>query len=228
MLPRPGNGSKHPFRPWLKPAVLVGSLWPAIRLAVVGARGELGANPIATALNQLGLVALTFLIASLACTPLKAFIGWTWPIRIRRMLGLYAFFYASLHFLTYVGLDQIFDFKAIFADITKRKFIFVGFSAFLLLVPLAITSTDAMVRRLGYLRWKLLHRLVYAAAILGVVHFIWRVKKDLSQPLTYGAILAVLLAARPVDFLLKRLRQRGSRRALARIPRGETETPSGS
>ncbi len=192
--------------------MLVGSLAPAIRLLALGARGELGANPIATALNQLGLVALVFLIAALAATPLKATLGWTWPIRIRRMLGLYAFFYASLHFLTYLGLDQVFDLPAVFADITKRKFIAVGFTAFVLLVPLAITSTDAMVRRLGYLRWKRLHRLGYVAAALGVVHFIWRVKKDLSQPLTYGAVLALLLAIRVVAFGLKKRKELGLQR----------------
>jgi sulfoxide reductase heme-binding subunit YedZ len=192
--------------------VFVAALSPAIRLGALAARGELGANPIATALNQLGLVTLIFLIASLACTPLKALLGWTWPIRIRRMLGLYAFFYASLHFLTYLGLDQVFDFSAVFADIAKRKFIAVGFSAFILLVPLAITSTDAMVRRLGYARWKQLHRLAYAAAVLGVVHFILRVKKDLTQPLTYGAVLAVLLGARLLIFVFNRHKQRVNRR----------------
>lgn len=195
--------------------MFVGSLAPAIRLLVLGARGELGANPIATALNQLGLVALIFLIASLAATPLKTTLGWTWPIRIRRMLGLYAFFYASLHFLTYLGLDQVLDLRAVFADVTKRNFIAVGFTAFVLLVPLAVTSTDAMVRRLGFVRWKRLHRLVYVAAALGVVHFIWRVKKDLSQPLTYGAVLALLLAIRVVAFGLKKRKQLGLQRVRA-------------
>ena len=195
--------------------MFVGSLAPAIRLLVLGARGELGANPIATALNQLGLVALIFLIASLAATPLKTTLGWTWPIRIRRMLGLYAFFYASLHFLTYLGLDQVLDLRAVFADVTKRNFIAVGFTAFVLLVPLAVTSTDAMVRRLGFVRWKRLHRLVYVAAALGVIHFIWRVKKDLSQPLTYGAVLALLLAIRVVAFGLKRRKQLGLQRVRA-------------
>ena len=195
--------------------MFVGSLAPAIRLLVLGARGQLGANPIATALNQLGLVALIFLIASLAATPLKTTLGWTWPIRIRRMFGLYAFFYASLHFLTYLGLDQVLDLRAVFADVTKRKFIAVGFTAFVLLVPLAVTSTDAMVRRLGFVRWKRLHRLVYVAAALGVVHFIWRVKKDLSQPLTYGAVLALLLAIRVVAFGLKKRKQLGLQRVRA-------------
>ncbi len=183
----------------------------------MASQGELGANPIATAMNQLGLMALTLLIGSLACTPLKDVFGWTWPIRIRRMLGLYAFFYAALHFLTYLGLDQLFDFKAVFADITKRQFIYVGFAAFVLLVPLAITSTDRMVRRLGYARWKWLHRLAYPAAILGVVHFILRVKKDLSQPLTYAAVLAALLSARLVTFVYRKLKQRGSQRIPAPI-----------
>jgi len=198
--------------------VFVGSLAPALRLLVLGARGELGANPIATALNQLGLVTLVFLIASLAATPLKVALGWTWPIRIRRMLGLYAFFYASLHFLTYLGLDQVLDLRAVFADITKRNFIAVGFTAFVLLVPLAVTSTDAMVRRLGFVRWKRLHRLVYVAAALGVVHFMWRVKKDLSQPLTYGAVLAFLLAIRVVAFGLRKRKELG----LQRVPANPT------
>ena len=198
--------------------MFVGSLAPALRLLVLGARGELGANPIATALNQLGLVTLVFLIASLAATPLKVALGWTWPIRIRRMLGLYAFFYASLHFLTYLGLDQVLDLRAVFADITKRNFIAVGFTAFVLLVPLAVTSTDAMVRRLGFVRWKRLHRLVYVAAALGVVHFIWRVKKDLSQPLTYGAVLAFLLAIRVVAFGLRKRKELG----LQRVPANPT------
>jgi len=195
--------SKGPL-PWLKPAVFVGSLVPLVRIGLRAFSGELGANPIATALNQLGLIALVFLLASLASTPLKRFLGWTWPIRIRRMLGLFAFFYASVHFLTYAGLDQVLDLKAIWADVTQRQFIFVGFAALLLLIPLAVTSTDAMVRRLGFNRWKLLHRLSYVAASLAVIHFVWRVKKDLSQPLTYGAVLAILLAARVVDAVAKR------------------------
>ncbi len=190
--------------PWLKPAVFVGSLVPLAGLAARGFAGQLGANPIATALNQLGLLALVFLIASLACTPLKAFLGWTWPIRIRRMLGLFAFFYASVHFLTYAGLDQVLDLKAIWSDVTQRKFIFVGFAALVLLIPLAITSTDAMVRRLGFKRWKLLHRLAYVAAGLAVIHFVWRVKKDLTQPLTYGTLLALVLAARVVEAMIKK------------------------
>lgn len=196
----------------MRAAVFVASALPAVWLGVMAFSGELGANPIATAMNQLGLMALTFLIGSLACTPLKEVFGWVWPIRIRRMLGLYAFFYASLHFLTYLGLDQLFDFKAVFADITKRQFIYIGFAAYVMLVPLAVTSTDRMVRRLGFARWKWLHRLAYLAAILGVIHFVMRVKKDLSQPLTYGFVLGALLMARVILYFLKKLKQRGSRR----------------
>ena len=187
--------------PFLKPAVFAGSLFPVVALAIRAARGQLGANPIATGLNQLGLVALVFLVASLACTPLKLLFGWTWPIRIRRMLGLFAFFYALVHVATYSGIDQGFDWKAILADVTQRKFIFVGFAAFVLLIPLAATSTDKMVRRLGFARWKLLHRSAYVAAILGVIHFVWRVKKDLTQPAIFAALLAALLAVRIVDSL---------------------------
>lgn len=160
------------------------------------ARGDLGANPIAEALNELGLTALVLLVASLACTPLREVLGWTWAIGLRRMLGLFAFFYAALHFGTYIGLDQGFHFGAIFADVTKRKFIFLGFTAFVLLAPLAATSTAASVKRLGFPRWKRLHRLAYAAAILGVIHFFLRVKKDVSEPAVYAAVLALLLLAR--------------------------------
>jgi sulfoxide reductase heme-binding subunit YedZ len=182
--------------PWLKPAILVGGLVPLATIVLRGVRGELGSDPIAQALNQLGLVALIFLIAALACTPLKIIAGVTWPLRIRRMLGLLAFFYASLHVTTYVAVDQRFDWSAIFADLTKRRFIYVGATTFVLLVPLAVTSTNGWVRRLGFGTWKRVHRLAYLATMLAVVHFVWRVKKDLSEPLAYGAVLAALLLVR--------------------------------
>jgi sulfoxide reductase heme-binding subunit YedZ len=182
--------------PWLKPAVLVGGLAPVATIVLRGVRGELGADPIAQALNQLGLVALVFLIAALACTPLKTLTGVTWPLRIRRMLGLFAFFYATLHVATYAAVDQRFDWQAIFDDVTKRRFIYVGLTTFVLLVPLAVTSTNGWVRRLGFAGWKRLHRLAYLATILAVVHFIWRVKKDLHEPLTYASVLAALLLVR--------------------------------
>lgn len=179
--------------------MLVGALTPLVVLIARGLSGDLGANPIGEALNQLGLLALIFLVAALVCTPLKMLFGWTWPMRIRRMLGLLAFFYAALHVSTYTGLDQFFDWRAIYADVTKRKFIFVGFAAFVLLIPLAITSTNGAVKRLGFVRWKRLHRLAYVAPILAVIHFILRVKKDESEPVTYAVILGVLLAIRLKD-----------------------------
>lgn len=182
--------------PWLKPGVFAGALVPLAAIVLHGARGELGADPIAQALNQLGLMALVFLVAVLACTPAKTLLGWTWPIRLRRMLGLFGFFYAALHVSTYAALDQGFDWAAIFADVTKRKFIYVGLTTFTLLIPLAVTSTNGMVRRLGFANWKRLHRLAYVATVLAVVHFTWRVKKDVREPLTYGAVLGTLLVVR--------------------------------
>jgi sulfoxide reductase heme-binding subunit YedZ len=182
--------------PWLNPGILAGAVAPAALILWRARSGELGANPIAEALNQLGLMALVLLIASLACTPLKTTFGWTWPPRARRLLGLLAFAYAALHVSVYAGLDQGLDWRALLADVLKRRFIFVGFAAFVLMIPLAATSTSAAVRRMGYVRWKRLHLLVYPAALCGVIHFIWRVKKDLSEPLVYAAILGVLLLVR--------------------------------
>lgn len=169
-------------------------------------QGVLGANPIAVILNELGLSALILLIASLACSPARRIFGWTWPIRVRRELGLYAVFYASLHLLTYVVLDQGLSWSAVLEDILKRPFITVGFAAWVLLIPLTFTSTTASVRRLGFRRWQRLHQLAYLAGALAVLHFIWRVKLDVSQPLIYAAVLFALLAVRVV------LWKRGSER----------------
>jgi len=191
--------------PWLKPGVFVGALVPVAAILFRAWRGELGANPIAQALNQLGLVALVFLVAALACTPLKTLFGWTWPIRLRRMLGLFGFFYGLLHVSTYTVLDQGLDWRAVWADVTKRKFIYVGASTFVLLVPLAVTSTSGALKRLGYARWKRLHRLAYVATVLGVIHFLWRVKRDVREPIVYGTVLAVLLLVRLGTYLRVRL-----------------------
>lgn len=193
-----------PPYPWLKPAVLVGGLYPAVLLALQFARGALGANPIERVLNQTGLLALILLVASLACTPLKVVSGWTWPIRLRKLLGLLGFTYAVLHFLTYAVLDQGLAFGIILEDIAKRPFITVGFMALVLLVPLAVTSTNRMVRRMGFPAWQRLHRLAYVAASLGVVHFVWRVKKDLTEPLIYGGVLVLLFAIRVAEAVRKR------------------------
>lgn len=191
----------------LKIVVGVLALTPAAGTIFRFFTDQLGANPIAEAMNELGLWTLILLCATLACTPIKIVTGWTTVLTLQRLLGLCTFAYVSLHFLTYLVLDQFFDWGAIGQDIAKRKFITIGFLGFLLMVPLAITSTDKMVKRLGYRRWKRLHRLVYVAAIAGVVHYVWRVKADLRQPLIFAAVLLVLFAVRVIDWAKKRGRK---------------------
>jgi sulfoxide reductase heme-binding subunit YedZ len=200
----------QPKYPWLNPALAVGGLAPLAMLAVQGPRGDLGPNAIEAALHQTGLFALVLLLASLACTPLRLVFKWTWPARVRRTLGLLAFTYAAAHFLVYAVLDQGLALGTILEDIGKRPFITVGFLALVLLTPLAVTSTNAWVRRLGFPRWQRLHRLAYVAAVLGVVHFIWRVKKDVTEPAIYGAVLALLLAIRGAEALKKKRRARAA------------------
>ena len=156
---------------------------------------SLGANPIETLLHRLGIWGLNFLLITLAITPLRYISGWNWLVRFRRMLGLFAFFYVFMHFLVYAGLDQRFDLQAIFEDIAERPYITIGFTALVLLIPLAATSTNGMMRRLGS-RWKKLHRMVYGIAILGVWHFYWQVKLDTLEAVLYAAMLALLLAYR--------------------------------
>lgn len=189
---------------WLKPGVFIGALAPLVSIALRASTGSLNANPIAEVENELGLAALIFLVASLACTPARRVFGWTWPPRIRRELGLFAFAYALLHFGVYVFLDQALDLSSIVDDVVKRPFITVGFAALLLLVPLAITSTKSSIRRLGFVRWQRLHQLAYVAGILAVIHFIWRVKIDVSQPVTYAAALAALLLVRVLFWVANR------------------------
>lgn len=184
---------------WLQPAVLTGSLAPFAAILIRAIRGKLGANPIATALNQLGLLALIFLMACLACTPLKILTGKSWPIRLRKTLGLLAFFTALAHFSTYALLDQGLAVRAIVRDVTQRPFIAVGFIALVLLVPLALTSTKDALQRLGFAQWKRLHRLVYVVAVLGVVHFVMRVKADTREPYLWGAVLAFLFGVRILE-----------------------------
>lgn len=204
---------------WLVPAVVTGAQIPLAVLTLRLARGTLGADPIAATLNQLGLLSLVLLVSSLAATPLKVLFGWAWPLRIRKTLGLLAFSSACAHLLTYAGLDQGFDLRAIYGDITKRPFILAGFAAFTLLVPLAATSTAGMLKWLGFVRWKRLHRLAYVAAILGVVHFFLRVKKDATEPLIYGAVLGLLFAVRAGAWL----KEQRARAAAAGLAVGQRE-----
>ena len=178
-----------------KPLLFLICLLPLARLIYLAFNGGLGANPIEFITRSTGTWTLVGLMLTLTVTPLRRLTGLNTLIRYRRMLGLFAFVYASMHFTTYIWLDQFFDPGAILKDIYKRPFITVGFAAFLLLVPLAITSTHAMMRRLGR-RWQQLHRLVYLIGFLGVLHYVWLVKKDLTQPLIYGGILLVLLFLR--------------------------------
>src|SRR5262245_32976871 len=158
-------------------------LIPLARLCWLGMHHGLGANPIEYITRSTGFWTLTFMLITLTVTPLRRLSGWNWLLRLRRMFGLYAFFYVCLHFITYIWLDQFFDLPGMLKDIAKRPFITVGFTAFLLLIPLAATSTNAMVKRLGARRWQLLHRFVYVIATLGVLHFWWLVKKDITEPL---------------------------------------------
>lgn len=170
-------------------------LVPLLRLIALGIGGGLGANPIEFITRSTGTWTLVGLLVTLSVTPLRRLSGRADLVRYRRMLGLFAFFYACLHFVIYIGLDQFFDPAAIARDIVKRPFVTVGFTAFVLLIPLAATSTRAMMRRLGR-RWQPLHRLIYLIALLGVIHYLWLVRKDLTEPLLYGGVLALLLAAR--------------------------------
>lgn len=182
----------------LKAALFLASLIPLIRLVWYGYTSQLGANPIEFITRSLGTWTLVFLLITLSITPLRKLSGWSWLIKLRRMAGLFAFFYALLHFITYIWLDQFFDLHDIYKDVIKRPFITIGFAAFILLIPLAITSTNAMIKRLGGKRWLLLHRLIYLIAIFGVLHYWWLVKKDITQPLIYSAVIATLLAYRIV------------------------------
>jgi sulfoxide reductase heme-binding subunit YedZ len=156
----------------------------------------LGANPIEALTRGLGDWALRLLLLTLAITPLRRLTGWTWLLKLRRQFGLFVFGYASLHLLAYLWLDQFFDWSAIGGDIVKRPFITAGMVAFGLLVPLAATSSNAMIRRLGGRRWQKLHRLIYPLAMIAVLHYTWMVKVDVRQPALYGALLALLLTAR--------------------------------
>jgi sulfoxide reductase heme-binding subunit YedZ len=201
---RPSVKSPGPGKRWLKPVVFLLCLVPLGLLTYNAFTGKLSANPIDDITDTTGDWTLRFVMITLSVTPLRKIFGWNFLGRVRRMLGLFTFTYATLHFTTYIWLDQFFDLQSILKDIPKRPFILVGFTAFTLFIPLAITSTAGWVRRLGGKRWQLLHRLVYVSATAGVVHYLWLVKADKSRPLIYGAILATLLGYRLFEYVRKR------------------------
>jgi methionine sulfoxide reductase heme-binding subunit len=193
---------------WLKVAVFLACLGPLLRLGLKALSGNLGANPIEVITHSTGDWTLIFLLITLAITPVRKLTGQLWLIRFRRMFGLFAFFYVVLHFLTYIWLDKFFDLHAILADVAKRRFITVGFAGFLSLIPLALTSTQGWIRRLGGRRWNQLHSLIYFAAIAGVIHYWWLVKADVSKPRQYAVLLGALLLYRVIVWMRPRVRGR--------------------
>ena len=188
----------------VKPLVFAACLVPLGLLVWRGFTGGLTANPIEFVTHRTGDWTLRLLLVTLAITPLRRLTGWNAVIRLRRMLGLFAFFYGSLHLLTYVVLDHFFAFGSMLEDLTDRRFVTAGFTGFVLMIPLALTSTQAMVRRLGGRRWQALHRLVYVSACAGVVHYLWLVKADLRPPLVYAGVLALLLGLRLYVTMVRR------------------------
>lgn len=193
---------------YLKPLVFVLCALPALSLVHAAFNSGLGANPVETITHVTGEWALRFLLLALAVTPLRKLTGLSTIMRVRRMIGLYAFFYVCAHLLTYIWLDAYFSLAYIWSDLAKRLYITAGFAGFCLMLPLAITSTNRMIRRLGARRWQRLHQLVYVAALAGVLHFWWLVKADVREPLFYAAFLALLMVLRvpPVAIRLSRLR----------------------
>ena len=188
-------------------AIFLAALVPLARLGWKALHGGLGANPIEFITHSTGDWTLILVLITLSITPLRRITRQYWLIGVRRMIGLFAFFYGTLHFLTYIWLDKFFDVHEMVKDIAKRPFITVGFSAFVLMIPLALTSTTASIRRLGGRNWQRLHRLIYLTGILGVVHYLWLVKADRHKPLEYGAVLGILLLYRVVVWALERRRR---------------------
>jgi sulfoxide reductase heme-binding subunit YedZ len=189
---------------YLKPVLFLACLIPLARLVWRGFHAGLGANPIEFITHSTGDWTLTFLLITLSISPLRKLTRQYWLIGWRRMLGLYAFFYGTLHLMTYVWLDKFFDVHEMLADIAKRRFITAGMTAFTLMIPLALTSTRWSIRKLGGKRWQILHRLIYASAAAGVIHYIWLVKADLKKPLEYASVLGVLLGYRVVAWIATR------------------------
>jgi methionine sulfoxide reductase heme-binding subunit len=192
---------------WIKIPVFLICLVPLANLVWRGVHRDLTANPLEYIRNSTGFWTLVFLCATLAITPLRRLLHRNELIRFRRMLGLFAFFYSVLHFVTYIWFEQSFDFAAMLDDVVKRPFITMGFIAFVLMIPLALTSTSGMVRRLGGKRWQLLHRLVYFSAVSGVVHYYWKVKSDITVPVRFAVVVAILLGYRIVVAAMKQSKQ---------------------
>ena len=191
-------------RKWVKAPVFALCLVPVAKLGWRALRQDLTANPIEYITHQTGDWTLIFIVITLAITPLRRLLGLPELVRFRRMLGLFAFFYGFLHFGTWIGLDKFFDWGEMLHDVRKRPFITAGFTGFVLMIPLALTSTAGWIRRLGGKRWLALHRLIYVTAIAGVVHYYWLVKSDVRKPLFYGVLVGLLLALRVAYWLTTR------------------------
>lgn len=197
---------------WMKVPVFALCIGPLVSLSWRAFNGGLGANPIEFITHLTGDWTLRFLVITLTVTPLRKILRWPELVRFRRMLGLFAFFYACLHLMTYIWLDKFFVWGDMLKDVVKRPFITAGFTGFVLLVPLAVTSTAGWIRRLGGKRWQKLHRLIYVIAVAGVIHFYWLVKSDIRQPLFYGLLVFLLFAYRAAaSHVSFRLRGRGTR-----------------
>ncbi len=208
--------SRHINMRWLKPPIFLACLLPLEHLVWMGFHDELGANPVEFITHSTGTWALVGLCVTLAMTPLRRILKQNWLIRFRRMFGLFAFFYACLHFTTWVWIYSGFDIHAMIADVYKRPFITMGFTAFVLMIPLAITSTSGMIRRLGGRRWNMLHRLIYISVIAGVIHYLWLVKSDKTIPLRFAAVVTVLLGYRVIHYALQRRQQAAAAKRSAR------------
>jgi methionine sulfoxide reductase heme-binding subunit len=208
---------------WLKPVIFLACLAPLANLVWRGLHAELGANPIEAITHSTGDCTLTFLLITLSVTPLRKLTRQYWLIGLRRMFGLFAFFYGTLHLTTYVWLDKFFDVHEMLADIAKRRFITAGMTAFALMIPLAFTSTKWAIRKMGGKRWQALHRLIYLSAAAGVIHYIWLVKADLKKPLEYASVLAVLILYRVIAWIASRTPQAakvGTSESLRKVAQG--------
>ena len=203
---------------WTKVVLFFICLVPFASLVWRAFHAGLGANPVEFVQHATGDWTLRFLLFTLTITPLRKLLHLPDLIRFRRMLGLFAFFYVCLHFLTYIGPDQSFSLAGMWKDVQKRRYITVGFTAFVLLIPLALTSTAGWIRRLGGRRWQMLHRAIYVSAVCGVIHYYWLVKSDVRKPLFYAAIVVILLAWRLADWFLRRKRQLVQSSASPRVP----------